>query len=304
MGAVWRVTDEELGREVAMKVVRAPGLTDDDAARLLAEARVHARLEHPGIVPIHDVGRLADGRVYYVMKLVRGDRLDRHLRPDASLAERLRIFQRVCETIAFAHAHAVVHRDLKPGNIMVGSFGEVLLMDWGVAKVLGAGTATPSPASQPSRARVPAVHETADGTRLGTPGWMAPEQAAGDIAAIGPRTDVYGLGAILFFLLAGSAPGEGAASVVADLRRVRPGLPRPLQAICARALSSRPDDRYPNAEALSEEIDRFQAGLPVIAYPEGLFERAMRLATRYRTPILLILSYLLMRVLLIAFAGR
>jgi serine/threonine protein kinase len=133
---------------------------------------------------------------------------------------------------------------------------------------------------------------------------MAPEQAAGDVAAIGPRTDVYGLGTILFFLLAGSAPGDATAGIAADLRRVRPALPRPLQAICARALAPRPGDRYANAEALSEEIERFQAGLPVIAYREDFFERAVRLAGRYRTPILLILSYLLMRVLLIAFAGR
>src|SRR5262245_33809242 len=135
MGTVYRARDRELGREVALKVVRLPEGAPDIAARMMREARTLARLEHPGIVPVHDVGTLGDGRVFYAMKLVRGAPLDQ-LGP-TGLAERLRIVERVCEAVAFAHAHGVIHRDLKPQNVMVGPFGEVLVMDWGVAKITG-----------------------------------------------------------------------------------------------------------------------------------------------------------------------
>ena len=134
MGTVFLARDRELEREVALKVLRAAASSPDTALRLRRESRILARLEHPGIVPVHDVGRLPDGRVYYVMKLVRGVRLDQYARA-AVLTDLLRLFLRICETIGFAHAQGVVHRDLKPGNIMVGAFGEVLVMDWGIAKV-------------------------------------------------------------------------------------------------------------------------------------------------------------------------
>ena len=131
MGTVYRARDRELARDVALKVVRLPEASPDVASRMVREAKTLARLEHPGIVPVHDVGTLPDGRVFYAMKLVRGAPLD--ALPPATLAERLRIVERLCEAVAFAHAHGVVHRDLKPQNLMVGPFGEVLVMDWGVA---------------------------------------------------------------------------------------------------------------------------------------------------------------------------
>ncbi|MGH7630748.1 MAG: serine/threonine-protein kinase, partial [Gemmatimonadales bacterium] len=149
MGAVYRATDRTLGRDVAIKVLR-PELADDDSAeRLRREAGILARLEHPGVVPVHEVGRLADGRLFYVMRLVRGSRLDEFAR-DAALATRLRIFLRICETMSFAHAQGVIHRDLKPSNVMVGAFGEVLVLDWGIdrleqrAEAGGSGTRRPS----------------------------------------------------------------------------------------------------------------------------------------------------------------
>ena len=135
MGVVYRAHDRELRRDVAMKVLRAGADAHDLVLRLRREARVLASLEHPGIVPVHDVGVL-DGQAFYVMKLVRGRRLDEWAAASPSLSDRLRAFERVCETVAFAHAHGVVHRDLKPGNVMLGAFGEVLVMDWGLARGL------------------------------------------------------------------------------------------------------------------------------------------------------------------------
>src|SRR5467141_1579084 len=136
MGVVYAAQDENLQRRVALKVLDVPGGDGDLASRLIREARVLAALEHPGIVPVHDVGTLADGRVFYTMKFVEGQRLDKYIETVASTPDRLRIFLRTCDAVAFAHARGVLHRDLKPANIMVGPFGEVLVMDWGLAKIL------------------------------------------------------------------------------------------------------------------------------------------------------------------------
>ena len=136
MGTVYLAEDTELNRHVAIKVLNTPEVTDDMRNRMIREAQIIARLEHPGIVPVHDVGTLPDGRIYYAMKFVRGSRLDEYAAQGASLRDRLRKFQAVCDAVAFAHAHGVIHRDLKPQNIMIGSFGEVLVLDWGVAKIM------------------------------------------------------------------------------------------------------------------------------------------------------------------------
>ncbi len=135
MGTVYLAEDTELNRHVAIKVLNTPEVTGDLRNRMIREAQIIARLEHPGIVPVHDVGTLPDGRIYYAMKFVRGSRLDEYAAQGASLRDRLRKFQAVCDAVAFAHAHGVIHRDLKPQNIMIGSFGEVLVLDRGVAKL-------------------------------------------------------------------------------------------------------------------------------------------------------------------------
>ncbi len=304
MGAVYLAEDAQLGRRVALKVLDLPDPGGELARRLMQEARVLARLEHPGIVPVHDVGTLADGRVFYAMKFVEGLRLDQHLARMASLPERLRLFGKICEAVAFAHARGILHRDLKPENVMVGPFGEVLVMDWGLAKILGDAQDLRSPATQVSAAS-PApmpwggraarekstasmgadAAETAHGVILGTPGYMAPEQARGEIGRLDERADVYSLGAILM-LLAG------------------PGVSRPLAAIIAKAMAAEPGGRYASAEELVADVARYLDGLPVAAYPEGIFERARRLLARHRVAVMLVLSYIVIRALILFFLGR
>jgi len=291
MGAVYRAEDRLLGRPVALKVLHLEDLSDEGVERMMREARTLARLEHPGIVPIHDLGRLADGRVYYAMKLVRGERLDRHVRPETPVAERLRLFLKVCEAVGFAHAAGVLHRDLKPENVMVGEFGEVLVLDWGVAKWTGSAPASDAapPAAGAAIAPTPAAgraaRDTSPGTILGTPAYMAPEQAGGDVARMDERTDVHGLGATLAFLLTGRPPGEPG----------EPPRPAALAAICARAMAADPAGRYPSAGELAADVQRYLDGLRVLAHAEGLPERLGRFVRRHRVAIGLVAAYLAVR---------
>ncbi len=281
MGSVYQARDLLLERDVAIKVLRgldpAPGLAD----RLGQEARILARLDHPGLVPVHDAGALNDGRPFYVMRLVHGERLDHHVtRAAPSLAERLRIFLKICEPVAFAHAQGIVHRDLKPANIMVGPYGEVLVLDWGIAKVRGA---APLPAGPATAVAPGGPGATGPGSVLGTAGFMAPEQAAGD-ADLDERADVWSLGAVL-----------------RELLRDLPGPPpRPVAGIRDRALAPSPADRYPDVTALTRDVGAYLDGAPVSAYRENPFERVARFAGRHRTAIGLIAAYLLMRLLLLA----
>jgi serine/threonine protein kinase len=197
MGVVYAALDRRLDRDVAVKVLDAVGVAADAAARLGEEARILARLEHPGIVPVHDTGTLGDGRVFYVMKLVRGAPLDRAI-GDAPLVERLDVFARICDTVSFAHAQGIVHRDLKPANVMLGQFGEVLVLDWGVAGIVG---------------------RVAQEVAVGTPGFMPPEQS-GPAGGVDPRADVYALGVLLQGLFVPPAP-RPLASIAAKARADR-----------------------------------------------------------------------------------
>jgi eukaryotic-like serine/threonine-protein kinase len=301
MGTVYLAEDPELNREVAIKVLNATEDDSDIARRMIREAQIVARLEHPGIVPVHDVGALADGRVFYVMKYVRGRRLDEFAQQVQVVKDRLRKFQAVCDAVAFAHAHGVLHRDLKPQNIMIGSFGEVLVLDWGVAKLLPE-TSSPLEA-ETLKLRVDKVgsndsNGTAHGTVIGTPLFMSPEQASGEIATLDTRSDIYSLGAILYFLLTDRAPA------LARPRELNPRTSKPAEAICLRAMARLPEDRYASASEISADIGRLLDSEPVTAYRENPFERTARWVGKNRFLVILVLTYLLMRIFLILTSGR
>ena len=307
MGVVYAALDEMLDRRVALKVLDVSAAEGDLARRLNREARVLARLEHPGIVPVHDVGTLADGRVFYAMKFVEGQRLDEHIEAVTSVPDRLRLFLRICDAVAFAHARGVLHRDLKPANVMVGAFGEVLVMDWGLAKILreqpgGAAEEdpeatilhTPRASASPADA-TEATQVTGQGTVLGTPGYMSPEQASGDVGHVDERSDIFSLGALLRFLLTPPATADS------SLRWRRDKAP---EAICAKATHSDPANRYVSVSDLSADVSRYLDGLPVSARKETVLEKAARFYRRYTIAILLIAAYLAMRVLLLIFSHR
>ena len=268
MGIVFRGRDRELGRDVAIKVTAWS--TEGDADRLRREARTLAALEHPGIVPVHDVGQLPDGRVFTVMMLVRGERLDAGA-ARLPLHDRLRLFDRVCDTMSFAHARGVIHRDLKPANIMIGPFGQLLVLDWGLAHP-GSDPASTHSGSDPGNA-LATVHG-------GTDGYMAPEQVRGNVDA---RSDVYALGAILDGLSADSGSR----------------LLRPLRSVIDRARASDPGARYQDVASLAADVRRFLDGAAVTAHQETVLDRTRRVARTYRTPIALVLAYLAMRGLLL-----
>ncbi len=250
MGVVYAARDTRLLRNVALKVLHSGGLIE-------AEARIIASLEHPGIVPVHETGALPDGRSYYTMRLVDGHSLDHHLTAATPLSERLRVFQKICETVAFAHSRGILHRDLKPANIMAGPFGEVLILDWGIARK----TSDTEP----------------PGIVAGTPRFMAPEMAAGESHLADHRADIYSLGA----LLAASLPATAG--------------PRALRSIAAKAMCERPADRYPDAAELNREIGRFLDGEAVLAHRETVAEKLRRFASRNSTLLLLLAAYVAAR---------
>ncbi|MDF1663351.1 MAG: tetratricopeptide repeat protein [Planctomycetota bacterium] len=277
MGVVYEVTDAFLGRSLAMK----KSLAEEVSPEFFEEARVTGQLEHPNIIPIHRAGFGPDGKPYFTMKLVRGKTFEEMLHehaenadPHQRLLEQLDIFLKIGDGLAFAHSKRVVHRDLKPENIMIGEYGEVLVMDWGIARVRG----------RPSRRRF-GIEEGLkggatmnDGELAGTPKYMAPEQAACEIDRIGPRTDIYGLGAILYELLAGTGPIELTTEMnkMAILRRVMENdiippiqrsperyIPRELDAIAMKALSEDPVNRYRDVKALQHDIRLYMSGYSV-----------------------------------------
>jgi len=309
MGVVYTAEDENLQRRVALKVLNVPGTDGDLANRLTREARVLAALEHPGIVPVHDVGTLADGRVFYTMKFVVGKPLDKFIESVASVPDRLRVFLRICDAVAFAHARGVLHRDLKPANIMVGPFGEVLVMDWGLAKILreevsrNRSEADPEATvfEKPKQANIASDATdisavTGHGTVMGTPGYMSPEQARGEVEHLDARSDIFSLGRLLRFLLTGKPE---VASIPGGRR-----LDKSLAAICAKSTAAAPAERYPNVQEMALDVSRYLDGLAVGAHRESIFEKAGRFYRRYRFFILLIAAYLAMRVLILLFMHR
>ncbi|HET7113357.1 MAG TPA: serine/threonine-protein kinase [Pyrinomonadaceae bacterium] len=304
MGTVYLAEDSELNREVAIKVLNTPELSDDLRRRMIREAQIIARLEHPGIVPVHDVGVLPDGRVFYAMKFVRGVRLDEYAANTSATRERLRKFQAVCDAVAFAHAHGVIHRDLKPQNIMIGSFGEVLVLDWGVAKILrddkhaGASEADTLILPGHDQPRPQTTNDTSPGTVIGTREYMSPEQARGEIDQLDERSDIYSLGAVLCFLLTDQPPGDERP------RAVNPKVSKSAEAICLKAMARDRSKRYASATDLSADIGRLLDAEPVSAYRENAFEKVSRWVSKNRFLVLLVLAYLLMRIFFIFTSRR
>ncbi len=310
-GRVIMVYDEHLRREIAMKELLlseagstsatpvSPGVPSTPIlTRFLREARVTSQLEHPSIVPIHELGQTDDGLPYYTMKLVRGQTLSHAINAASGLAGRLRLLPHVidlCQAMGYAHSKGVIHRDLKPNNVMVGEFGETVVLDWGLAKVRGQ-----QDIFQVSLARKAntllgpeeMTPETQMGEVLGTPGYMAPEQARGAVEQVDERSDVYALGAVLYAVLAGQAPHWNQQrrnmlrSMLEEepepLESLEPSLPTELAAICRRAMAKDPSRRYQSAMELAEELQRFQTGSMVQAHQYGARERLHRFIRKYR----------------------
>jgi serine/threonine-protein kinase len=277
MGEVLLAHDEHIGREVAVKRIRSTEPTAEELSRFIREARVQGRLEHPAVVPVHDLAVDRDGRPFFVMKRLTGTtmlellgRLRAGGEADDAVARRrlLRAFADVCLAVEFAHSRGIVHRDLKPANVMLGDFGEVYVLDWGVARAL---TDVDDPDDPSSAARPFAADlkldtgDTLVGTVLGTPAYMAPEQLAGDRA--GPAADIYALGCILYEIAAGVALHAHGRSVGAALTQPaalpsmhRPDAPPELDAICERATHIDPAARHGSARALGDAVQAFLDG--------------------------------------------
>jgi tetratricopeptide (TPR) repeat protein len=329
LGNVYVAHDEELNREVALKEIQLDFAHDPQSrARFLLEAEVTGGLEHPGVVPVYGLGTYADGRPYYAMRFVKGNSLKeavaRFHRGDSAgqltggraleFRQLLRRFVDVCNAVEYAHSRGVLHRDLKPSNILLGPYGETLVVDWGLAKVVGrplgsaagADLALGVPASAASGTTLP-------GSPLGTPAYMSPEQAAGQLDAVGPSSDVYSLGATLYCLLTGRAPFEtgdfdSVRSAVqrGDFpppRRLSPALSPALEAVCLKAMALKPGDRYASPRALAEELERWTAGESVSAYRDPLYVRVWRRVKRHRTLVTSVAAATLVAIVILAGAN-
>ncbi|MGE3172651.1 MAG: bifunctional serine/threonine-protein kinase/formylglycine-generating enzyme family protein [Planctomycetota bacterium] len=299
MGRVEAVWDAALRRVVARKTLHAAAVPSDRrTARFLAEARVTGGLEHPAIVPVHDLGLGADGAVYFTMQRVQGRdlqqvyELERAARDGWTRARVLGVLQRVCEAMAYAHAQGVVHRDLKPANVMVGAFGEVYVMDWGIARVRGVPLDADDPGAVADGADV-APGLTVAGAVVGTPQFMSPEQAAGRADLVDERADVYAVGAMLYELLARHAPFAdlAPASVAEWVRLVADaeptplparGVPPELAAICQRAMERDRARRYPDMQALADDLRAFLEDRVVRAHRTGAFVELRKWVRRNR----------------------
>ena len=310
LGIVSVAIDNELDREVAFKEIQ-PAHADRESSRsqFVLEAEFTGKLEHPGIIPVYGLGRDAVGRPFYAMRFIRGESLadainrfhdrgrddaDNSRRP-LELRELLGRFIDVCDAVGYAHSRSVLHRDLKPANVMLGPYGETMVVDWGLAMLLErppADAASPEGPVRVSKADCGAL-PSERGAAIGSPLYMPPEQAEGAIDRLGPASDVYGLGAILYEVLTGRPPVAGARidevlervrrGEIVPPRRIEPRVPAGLEAVCLKALAMRPEDRYPSALRLAADIKAWLADEPVSARPEPLGDRIRRWARRHQS---------------------
>ncbi|MCX5900022.1 MAG: bifunctional serine/threonine-protein kinase/formylglycine-generating enzyme family protein [Proteobacteria bacterium] len=300
MGAVFSTVDQDVRRKVAMKVMLPSTATSPaHIKRFLEEAQITGQLEHPNIVPVHEVGINEESNIYFTMKMVRGENLDEVLDKIAqgkaghqqkySLGVLLQIFMKVCDAIGYSHAKGVLHRDLKPENLMVGDFGEVLVMDWGLAKVLGREDINTGAAGASEQS---SAYHTMEGQVMGTPAYMSPEQALGKISELDERSDIFSLGGILYKILTYQAPYRGKNAREAlekarkrqlqspDLRAPERKIPAELVAICMKAMAREKDERYGSAEELKDDIQRYLDGKSVSAKKDSLLLAAKKWVIR------------------------
>ena len=318
MGEISVARDQELGRQVALKQILSDKADHSGyRQKFQIEAEITGNLEHPGIVPVYGLGVGPDGRPYYAMRLVHGDNLSTQIKQfhermatgavDYSSVDFHGLVDRlidVAQAIRYAHSRGVLHRDLKPGNILVGKYGETLVIDWGLARLPHSPTQSTEGTSDDSQLQsMPPlviqsgsnVDATMQGQILGTVGYAPPEQLNGRVDLITERSDVYSLGAILYQMMVSHPPiqtgdGRRLADVIQETieGRVTPPrqadrrIPKPLAAICMRALQREPTDRYESVAALIEELERWKADQPVLAAPDSIADRLLRLARRYR----------------------
>ncbi len=311
LGQVSLAIDGQLKRPVALKEIRPDRRSDEARRRFINEAEITGQLEHPGVVPIYALERDAAGEPYYAMRFIQGRPLSEaikayHQEPTAlSFREMLQRFVSVCQTLAYAHKQGIIHRDLKPANVMLGEYGETLVVDWGLAKRVDSGQlsvvggesgADPSCREATVSAPAATTPTPSDGTQsgqaLGTPAYMATEQACGDWERVGPAADIFSLGAMLYELLTGRRPLQGKdvyevienakAGCFSPPRQVARDVPRPLEAICLRAMAAMPKERYGTARDLATDIEHWLADEPVAAFAEPFTDRARRWMRRHR----------------------
>ncbi len=318
MGTILRVWDKELRRSLAMKVMTDANASSRQVSRFLDEAQVTGQLDHPGIVPVHEIGIDGDGRLYYTMPLIKGRdfktiiELVHSADEEWSLHRALSVLVHVAEAMAYAHSKGVIHRDLKPANIMVAPFGETYVMDWGLARARGSmalanpkvpdhDDVDPDGSIQTDRREVANESDdspllTSEGDVVGTPAYMPPEQARGEIERLSVRSDVYSAGAILYHLLTGHVPfsssGDRAPSHMVleqllkrspePLRELRPELPPELAAICERAMAREPEDRFGEMIEFADNLRAFLEGRVVRAYESGAIAELRKWVVRNR----------------------